>query len=45
MPTFLLAEPFFEEGGRGSRKFLPEVVIFGIFSIKVAPNKFVVIIT
>ena len=38
IPTFSLVGPFFEEGGRGSRKFRPEAEILGIFSIEVAPN-------
>ena len=37
IPTFSSVGPFFEEGGRGSRKFWPEAEIFGIFSIEVAP--------
>ena len=37
IPTFLSVGPFFEEGGRGSRKFWPEAETFGIFSIEVAP--------
>ena len=36
--TFSSVGPFFEEGGRGSRKFRPEAEIFGIFSIEVAPK-------
>ena len=36
--TFSSVWPFFEEGGRGSRKFRPEAEIFGIFSIEVAPK-------
>ena len=36
--TFSSVGPFFEEGGRGSRKFWPEAEILGIFSIEVAPN-------
>ena len=31
IPTFLSVGPFFEEGGRGSRKFRPEAEILGIF--------------
>ena len=38
IPTFPSVGPFFEEGGRGSRKFQPEAEIFGIFSIEVAPK-------
>ena len=38
MPTFSSVWPFFEEGGRGSRKFRPEAEIFGTFSIEVAPK-------
>ena len=38
IPTFSSVGPYFKEGGRGSRKFLPEAEIFGIFSIEVAPN-------
>ena len=37
IPTFSSVEPFFEEGGRGSRKVRPETELFGIFSIEVAP--------
>ena len=37
IPTFSLVGPFFEEGGRGSRKFWPDVEILGIFSNEVAP--------
>ena len=33
IPMFSSVWPFFEEGGRGSRKFRPETEIFGIFSI------------
>ena len=36
--TNVFEEPFFEEGGRGSKKFRPKAEIFGIFSIEVAPN-------
>ena len=36
--TFSSVGPFFEGGGRGSRKFRPEAEILGIFSIEVAPN-------
>ena len=35
IPMFSSVGPFFEEGGRGSRKFRPEAEIFGIFSIEV----------
>ena len=38
IPTFSSVGSFFEEEGRGSRKFQPEAEIFGIFSIEVAPN-------
>ena len=38
IPTFSSVEPFFEEGGRGSRKVRPETELFGIFSIEVAPK-------
>ena len=38
IPTFSSVGPFFEEGGRGSRKFRPEAEILGIFSIEVAPK-------
>ena len=38
--TFSSVGPFFEKGGRGSRKFWPEAEIFGIFSIEVAPKFF-----
>ena len=31
IPTFSLVGPFFEEEGRGSRKFRPEAEILGIF--------------
>ena len=31
IPTFLSVGPFFEEGGRGSRKFWPEAEIFWNF--------------
>ena len=37
IPTFSSVGPYFEEGGRGSRKFWPEAEIFRIFSIEVAP--------
>ena len=37
IPTFVSVGPFFEEGGRGSRKFRREAEILGIFSIEVAP--------
>ena len=37
MPTFSSVGPFFEEGGRGSRKFWPEAEILEIFSIEVTP--------
>ena len=40
IPTFSLIGPFFEEGGRGSRKFWQEAEILGIFSIEVAPKLF-----
>ena len=36
IPMFLLVEPFFDEGGRGSRKFWQQPEIFWIFSIEVA---------
>ena len=36
--TFSSVGPFFEEWGRGSRKFWPEAEILGIFSFEVAPN-------
>ena len=39
MATFLSVGPYFEEGGRGSRKFWPEAEILGIFSIEVAPKE------
>ena len=34
IPTFSSVGPFFEEGGRGSRKFRPIAEILGIFSIE-----------
>ena len=37
---FLSVGPFFEEGGRGSRKFRPEAEFFWIFSIEVAINSY-----
>ena len=40
IPTFSSVGPFFEEGGRGSRKFRPEAEILGIFSIEVTPYMF-----
>ena len=38
IPTFSSVGPFYEEGGRGSRKFRPEAEILGIFSMEVAPK-------
>ena len=38
IPMFSSVGPFFEERGRGSRKFQPEAEILVIFSIEVAPK-------
>ena len=37
IPTFSSVVPFFDEGGRGTRKFW-QAEILGIFSIEVAPK-------
>ena len=38
IPTFSSVVPFFEEGGRGSRKFWPEGNFVATFGVKQHPN-------